>query len=423
MEEFNDLKLSELKGTDVLFFIRIRGQKSFFKNFYTDGILKLFPNIEDHETISEYPNANIYINLNKVKLHNFTYSDYEIINKVIDFPEISHRERVFRRSSLLDSKRQILLCAKFFIDLFSNSKPKLMVIPVVDNYVLDILVRVAGHYNIPVMGVCNFFIKGYKRLTVYGERNIVRTPSIDEVQGVLNDLLAVKPSFMANNRKRAVLNYLYNLLSYSYRFVSRYLIGYKMLGKLSYEHKYVNKFTSSPFKNFAFGVFDNVNLEHIDRTKSIYMPLHWHPEATVDYWVADYNDSDYISSLLQVIAFFEEINVQVIIKEHPACYLQRSREFYKLLKSYANVKILQPYVLTQDVIKYIDNVVVWTGTSGIEMAMNDKNVFIVTENYYSDLFDLPHYKEFESYDRPIFTLEQKNQAVKKLLSSTVIVSK
>jgi hypothetical protein len=117
---------------------------------------------------------------------------------------------------------------------------------------------------------------------------------------------------------------------------------------------------------------------------SVYMPLHFAPEATVDYWV-DNPAYAYQEDTILRLAEETPAHIRLLIKEHPAMYLRRQIDFYEKLRSFSNVALIHPYESSNSLLNKVDNVLVFTGSVGVEALLRNKRVTTLSQNYYSDL--------------------------------------
>lgn len=384
-----DFRFEELTDDQVLFWIRIRGKKSYFDSVYSRSFLARFSGLKKFRTISEYRrDADVYIDINKFSPHTIDTREREIMKECLDELEIIRRCRGLRSISYLKAHDLLVRAARFFIDLFRDSKLRLIVMGAVDNYVMDIMCRIARHYGIRCFGVTEFFLAPkYKMVTTYGEHINFREPSPEEVVHVYDELSQRLKSVLAISKSRALRQALYDFSSYYYRVVARYLFKYKIMGCLAYEYRfapYMSKFRSlrqlmGPSYLKKYNVLDTIECGN-----AVYLPLHYFPEATVDYWVENSEDANYLESLVSVIKYFSDRGKTVVLKEHPAFYLARPVHFYQVITAIPNVIVLEPFIPTKLVFQKIRNIVVWTGSTGIEAALQGLNVKIVTENYYSN---------------------------------------
>ena len=420
--EDKDLKFDDLTDDQVLFFIRIRGKKSYFNAVYSESFLAQFKKLKEFRTISEYRvDADVYIDINKYSPYTLTAAEREVMAEHLNELEIIRRCRGLRSISYLEAHELIIRAFRFFYHLFQGSDLRYIVMGAVDNYVMDIMCTLAKYFGIRCLGITEFFLAPkYKLVTTYGEHVAFREPDSAEVAEVHAELMSRYKSVLAISKRRAVFQAFYDFGSYCYRFIVRYLLKYRIQGCLAYEYRfapYLTKFhtmdqLTGPGYLRKFDALDLINCED-----AVYIPLHYFPEATIDYWVKDSRDANYLESLLYVINYFASLNITVVLKEHPAFYLARPIEFYKAVTAVPNVILLEPFIATKLVFQKIRNIVVWTGSTGVEAALQGLNVKIVTENYYSDGM-LKHYQ-----DKSDSTLShvQQLQMLKRVLQTSLRV--
>lgn len=428
LQSFSNINysFSELVDDEVLFFIRIKGKSQYFNLFYPDSFMNEFKNLKSFRTISEYKkNADVVIDLTKYKVTDLAFEDYEFIDNNFNCDEIIKRCRGLRAIPNFEAKNLIYVCCKFFLEFYkSNPQLKLIVSGTVDNYVMDIMVKLADYFNIKCIGIANFFlVPKYKLITKYGEANNFREPSKSEVSEVLEGLLKSKSSPLAISKTRAFFNAFRHFISFYYRFVIRYCYYYKIKRNLGYEYRfapYLKAFNSLSQLVYSNSFYNKLDISFLknNRDNLVYVPLHCFPEATMDYWTDHPDKANYYDYMIRVITFFNERNIIVVLKEHPAFYLSREIEFYRSVKKFPNVIILNPFVKTKSVFDQIKNVIVWNGSTGVEAIISDKNVYCVTESYYSS-FKIPHYTSFGEIKH--FTTVEKQQLVEAILKSTLKV--
>ena len=389
-----NIDTSDFSENETLFFIRIKGKEQFFKKVYGEEVIKqLFGHFNKFYTFSEYPNADHHINLNKVNLADFSFRDFEIYNDYVlkELHSIIFRCRGLRAIDFHEAKELTLLCAKYFIDLFRKKQFKLIVIHIIDNYILDIMYRIAKRMGIEVIVISEFFISGYRRHTIYGEYNFSQEPTLTELNYAEKYFEKKEKSFWLKG-----VNKLYNLRYFTYLYFSyyakliiRYYFGYKLFKNRSYEYRFAFVFNKLKLNYLNVNkYFDRISKDSMmeNISKSVYLPLHVYPEANVDYWIGNPNNADYYFSILEAIAFFRERNMDVYIKEHPGFLYQRDPSLYAKMKSFGNVKIIHPFDPLVNMIDEIPNILVWHGSAGVEGLMQDKKVVVYDTNYYSEGF-------------------------------------
>lgn len=386
---YEGLNLSELSDDEVIFFIRIRGKKSYFNAVYTQPFLDIFNNLSDFRCISEYKkDADVHIDLNSVDRDYLYEEEYERLTKLVPLEEIIIRCRALRNSSYNDSKKMISRAFLFFENFFTENKNlKLVVTGAIDNYVMDIMHRVGCMHNIKFVGVTDSFMSPkYKLITLRGEATSFSKVASQEVSEVYDVITTRTLSPIVPSCSKAIRAAVYDLCSYVYRYFVRYIFRHKICGRLEYEYQFaplLSKFNSLD-KLFALRYLRNVRADTFSHQKKYaYVPLHYYPEATVDYWVKAEYHVDYYVSLFNTIKKLKEDGFIVVVKEHPAYYLARSSKVYKMINKMGCI-LLSPFMSTQELIKKVDLVVVWNGSTGIEAIVNKKPVVRVTNSYYGD---------------------------------------
>ncbi|MEY8198231.1 MAG: hypothetical protein RPS47_03210 [Colwellia sp.] len=386
---FNNLDLSKLTDEEVLFFIRIRGKKSYFNMVYTQPILDKFIGLSKYRCISEYTkDADVHIDINLVERDYLSESEFELFKEIIDINDLILRCRGLRGTTYEDAKKLVYRTFLFFLDFYSSSKKlKLIVTGAIDNYVMDIMNRVGLYYGVQFLGVTDSFMSPkYKLITTRGESTVFSTPSDTDVKDMLKNISQTALSPIAPKKNKAIKSTVYDIGSYIYRYIVRYLYKHKVLGRLEYEYK----FAPLLYKCKSFGQIFAVR--HLKSKKQFtpqegvkyaYIPLHYYPEATVDYWIDNTFHVEYLSSVLDTIDKLQEKGFEVVVKEHPAYYLGRTSEFYKEIKTKTDL-LLSPFISTKEIFKHIEIVVVWNGSTGIEAIVNRKPVVKVTNSYYGD---------------------------------------
>jgi hypothetical protein len=416
----NGFDFSKVTDDQVLFFIRIRGKKSYFNNVYTKKFLANFTSLRMFRTISEYKkDADVHINLTDVERDWLTEAESKVFDQIFDIDDIVLRCRGLRDSNYMFARKLVFRAFLFFENFYrENPNIKLIVCGAVDNFVMDVMHKLGCHYGIEFIGVTDSFMSPeYKLITVRGESSVFGNPTDDEVRMLYERLRQTALSPNLPSRRKAVWRASYALASYIFRFTVRYLFYYRIQGKLAYEYIF------APLLK-GFSSIDQLLALRYLRTKSrlklekgkryAYLPLHYVPEATTDYWIDDLYHVDYLASVLNTTRYLQAEGFEILVKEHPAFYLARSSDFYKILER-QGCQILTPFIATVDVFAMVDLVVVWNGSTGIEAIVHEKPVVKVTNSYYGDGI-IPELTA--AVTLPIPTAEMGLRVVKKVLESS-----
>lgn len=384
-----EMDLSTLTDDNVLFFIRIRGKQSYFRNVYTTKFLSQFKAVKEFRCISEYAkDADVHIDLNTVARDWLLEEEYAEFARLIDINEVILRCRGLRSSTYALATRLVYRTFLFFRDLFrSRPQLRLIVTGAVDNYVMDIMHRVGLSHGVAFLGVTDSFMSPeFKLVTVRGEATKFSTVPPAQAKAVYDALKQRASSPSVPKRARALRKAAYDLGSYVYRYIWRYIILHKLRGKLGYEYVFAPAIRQFSSLDQLYAVtflrsFDQV-FASADK-KYAYIPLHLYPEATTDYWIDNLYHVDYLRSVKNTVRQLRAQGYHVVAKEHPAFYLGRFSHFYKELIA-EGCEILTPFVGTVRVLAAVDLVVVWNGSTGIEAIIHGKPLVKVTNSYYGD---------------------------------------
>ena len=406
------MKFNNLVQSEALVCI---GRCNNFNNI-TLRFSKEFLGLEEHTTISEYPGADHFVDLQKQDISDLHSDGWLAVRNAISFEEVILKDRLLRNIRYLEAKELVVKVAKYFYELYSKNQFKVLVVHPVDNYVMDVMVRLAERFNIAVYGVCAFFVGGYKRVSVFGEHNVIRKVSKEEVQAFKKKITDKYKSPMVSSFSKALNNSVSYYFKYKFKYLYFYLLKYKLLGRLEYDYistphaATVNKLTDF----FSFKYFSTTLPEKVSND-DIYIPMHYHPEATIEYWASDTTFVDYLTSLIEVVRKLSDEGFNTYLKEHPAMCFRQDKSIYKKLLKIKNVKIINPYIETDQVLDKFNNVAVWTGSTGIEALLNDKKVYFISSNYYfskknKSLYEIKHFENEE----------EKDDFVEYLLSNTIV---
>ena len=419
MEDIKESLNFKYKNEEILLFFRKdRVLGKVYRNLIKKVAFKYLGR-NPTNSISEYKGQAVdYIDLNLFKLCDLTSKDYDIIDKVIDIDEIILRERYFRtQADYYESYELIILASKFFIEYFRDSSYKIIIGQIVDNYVMDVMVRIAGYFDINYIGIVRFFYPGYVRITTYGEYNYLRDPSNKEVDAVLKKLLLKKKTVFLNNKYDILKNILKYYFIYKAKFLFHYIFYSKILRKREYEY------ISTKSQVYPKSINDLISTTkfkpQLPTRKGkpvVYIPLHYYPEATVEYWCPKTNISSYYPYMYKLLSILNANGFEVIVKEHPAMYSKRDSDIIQKINSFSNVTIVSPFISTFDIFDDVDFVLVWTGTTGIEAFIHNKIVISVSDNYYNEeIYNSLDDMFSNSCDFP--TQEEKESLIKRVLSN------
>ena len=394
--------------------VYIRRNKEFNNNVIRFS--KEFFSSESLKYISEYNTTDLYLNLNDDS-GDYCPETQAFIEEQIDLGKVIFRDRVLRnmpvKNAIIQVKRAVYSVKKHLCDYNCDT---LITYPV-DNYVQDVLCQIANIYGIKIYGLSNFFISGYKRITTYGEHNVVREPSDEEVEQVVSQLSSGFRSHMAFSKRLAIRLAIMRYVRNKARFLIFHIIIRKLMGRREYD------FLATPHVATVRDLSSFLSLLYFDSKvkisgKSILIPLHYYPEATLEYWTNNVLCAEFENTLLTKISELSKMYNTIVVKEHPAMVFNNKLSFYKKLRAFKNVTLIDPFVSTSDLFDSVDTLCCWTGSAGIEFLINDKEVLFCSDNYYIQASEELSAKLEHSRNSTV-SIDDKKLFIKQILSGTI----
>jgi len=115
--------------------------------------------------------------------------------------------------------------------------------------------------------------------------------------------------------------------------------------------------------------------------KYVYFPLHYQPEASTLVCAPKYEKQEFfIDSWAKSLPS----DTVLYVKEHYELVGNRPYSFYKRLRMYPNVRIIDPWVPSIELIRGSEAVTTLTGTAGWEAAILSKPVYLAGNIYYDN---------------------------------------
>ena len=143
---------------------------------------------------------------------------------------------------------------------------------------------------------------------------------------------------------------------------------YRTLDNIKVDQVFTN-FFSEYYNYFSTKFIKYDKLEDIE--KFAYFPLSVQPEISTNLWAPMFSN---LFELIRQIAISLPSGIKLVVKEHPYMIGRRTKKYYEKLQSLPNVKVINPNILTNDVINNIkcELVTVVSGTTGFEAALLKK---------------------------------------------------
>jgi len=124
--------------------------------------------------------------------------------------------------------------------------------------------------------------------------------------------------------------------------------------------------------------------------------MHMQPESTTSAQAPLYLTQDY---LLENIAVTLPQKYKLYIKEHYSDFGNRGKEFYDKFKHYPNIRLIDPYKNSKQLIANASGIITITGTAGFEALLLEKPVVIFGNVFYDFLGSVKKVNDFNKlYD-------------------------
>ena len=357
---------------------------TYFTDIYSE--IKIEKQIKYISGFKDYDQTN-FINLYKEKLKKLKKTNFEIDLKD---QETILRCRLLRNLNKVEAKIHVRAMREAIIKIIDDERPNIIIAELIDNYFQDILIQEAQSRSIRCYTFVQNFINGYSRKTIRGELNITREPEKQEVLETIKKILdpSYIPSYVPLEGQIILGQYIKAYLGVHGRWIffslKRFLSGEKYnyhywSCSLSLRKIYAHLIPSplSTDQHWLSKVYQK-------RKRSIYIPLQYSPEATIDYWCENIKNVDYEKKVIDYINKLSE-SFTIIIKEHPSIIGLRHPSFYKKLielKKVGKIIICPTYTQSKRCIENTDAIFIFTGSAGFEAALKGKSVLTAEFPYF-----------------------------------------
>lgn len=295
------------------------------------------------------------------------------------------RCRYLRTLPAQDSLVRLRSMRNAWDDILQQSRPVAVFSEAIDSYVISTLENVCAARGIPFFGLVTSFINGYCRTTRYGELEPVRKLDTNEVATVHRLLTQVdyQPAFLAQkSQHRKVV-----LKAWAKNWTRFLFFAFKMIWSRNRERNHIAGAFHTSRTNLHFWPCFDIGDQDWNQTLgqssllSVFVPLQFVPEATIDYWCESVDLIKHDDVLVDFISKHAE-HFQFVIKEHPNAQGLRTPKLYDRLKKIKNVIFVPTTVPIQQVLDKVDSVLTWTGSVGLQAALQGKPVFNFCNAYY-----------------------------------------
>lgn len=263
----------------------------------------------------------------------------------------------------------------------------------VDHYIMDLLERCLAKRGIPFTGVTRAMLPGKVIFTSRGEYRPLREPLEEEVSEAIAHL--TDPAYLSPvvSRKK----------TYGFADLARPWALYQMR---AWHHDLMRHLQKRP-NNWRYLTTCNhveeyrmhlrnlqirrlwdpdwrAKFEAAPTDKKIFVALQVNPEATIDYYVKNLELIDFRKILLNLVSAFSDAGYSVFVKDHPNMFGFRSHDLMAQLSRFGSVTQVPSYEPAPELILGSRATFTWTGTAGLQAAMNRRTSVVVQPWYAID---------------------------------------
>lgn len=350
------------------------------------------------------PKANIYVLEefvkenwnNKQLLLDTSFDEIEKSFKISSIWSLIYTDRHLIQFSELETIKHSKLIIKFVKNVLSNNKSSYFVNEEIANFPAYLFYAFREKYNVKYLGFCvprnyssskiaftnNNFSTYYKLDSCYINNNINK-----------QDIIKAKKFVSKFNKEKFAPEYMQISGKYPkfkakyFLYFVKYLFGLleNSIAKSSYKFNFEKSSTKPSISieeliNFLKFQFQKKYYSSpIAKQKYILFPLHFQPEATTLVLAQNYEKQ---LNAIDLIAKKIPGKYVLYVKEHYARLGHRETTFYKALKKYPNVRLINPLIGIHDLILKSDGVITLSGTCGWEAMLLGKPVYLLGNVFY-----------------------------------------
>ena len=310
--------------------------------------------------------------------------DNEILSLISqsELDGIVKRCRFLRSLERSQATKMVYCMWKAAEEVLEQYKPDIILSLPIDNYVLDVMERVARQRGITYAGLLDSFINGYFSLENRGRVTGIREPSEDEVKEALQLLLAedYSPGYVQVAKRKTLKTFLRLYAKEKIKRGGFWLLRFLSRDPLNF---YYNQFAYKERMScdslghvFARRYFDRdweKKLEGLGSYTKVFMPLQFYPEVSTDYWTQDTSLIPFYDLVGRIVDALSGEAV-IFMKEHPAAAGYRPPWFYRRMREYQNLVLVPFHVSSNFVLKRCDVTLTWGTTPGLEARLRGKPV-------------------------------------------------
>jgi capsular polysaccharide biosynthesis protein len=275
-------------------------------------------------------------------------------------------------------------------DLLDHEKPELFVCFIIDRYILDLFDRALKRRGVRYVGLAIGVLPETFMFMARGEHTSIREPSDTEVESAT--AMLTQPEFVPSyvTAKRFDLA---RFLGLYLHLTTRALVFALLRIVRNRPYDYVYLAARWPACGFRVRLRDwrvmryfradwRDELVRVPFERRVFLALSVNPEAAIEYWVRDPRMIDYETVLEQLAVTFGRSGFRLFVKDHPSQFGYRRIELIEKLARTGDVSFVPYDVPARWLIEQCRTTITWTGTVGLQSAVEGRCAVVAEGVYY-----------------------------------------
>ncbi|MFA6527996.1 MAG: hypothetical protein WCT46_00475 [Candidatus Gracilibacteria bacterium] len=301
------------------------------------------------------------------------------------------------------------VASKEIIEMLDKEKPDILIMPLVGNVGVHLLYEICKKKKVKTLFV--FTARIDDRMAIYENAYNDFSEVIKKAKPTENDYEMAKEYiqrfkdkevyYAGTSGAKRVTNYFDFIYKEAKGFV-KYINNYSKTKKDIRKNNLAGDYTfQTPYyyaknrlKRFARRLkgYNDIWSKPVKDEKYAFFPLHVEPEVAVSVFAPYYDNQ---IEVCRMIAKSLPVTYKLYVKEHPDMLYNRSKSYYKKLLKIPNVRLIDPFIGAQKLIKNAKLITTITGTAGMEGYVMGKPVITFGSVMYNVVPSIKRIKEPE----------------------------
>ena len=193
---------------------------------------------------------------------------------------------------------------------------------------------------------------------------------------------------------------------FGYQTENKEIKKYLEIDRVSFKNKFLG-YLRRLYNIFTVKIYFAVNKHNLpeDMSGSIYFPLQVQPEASTSVTSSLFMN---LISTIELVSKSLPLGYLLVVKEHPMVKGTRNISFYKKIKSFSNVILVDTKYNGKYLIQNSECIIGYGNTTLQESVMLGKKFFLLEDTFYSDSKLIRRLQDIKNMKNEILTLINKN---------------